>query len=177
MCSRGSPRWQLHNTRLRIELIIISNTSTLFVGYFKVDYVFITINVNDVNDNRPLFERNQLHVNHVVDFDQKSQTIDLVVASDLDRLDSNKLSFSIESCVPAPKNLLLKKQTNSVCSLFSIVQRPLNQTSQLVSFNLDVSGLERQLAAASDLFLGNKTSALALVLDVGVKDSLGTRDG
>lgn len=148
------------------------NLTVLITNWLgQVDYVFITINVNDVNDNRPRFTNSQLMLNHVVDFTASSQTINLIEAYDLDQLDHNQLTYSIESCVPAPQNLLIKKQNNLVCNLFSLLKRSVNQTHQLVSVNLDTPGFMSYLNNSSDLFLSNKTAVLTLILDMGVKDS------
>jgi len=148
------------------------------------EYVYIQINLIDMNDNRPMFESSSIYLNEKIDLIENEGNLEtrisLVNAYDLDDLDEGRLTFDIEKCFYMSKNILMvKKSIDSLCSkqFMSLVTSDvdwMNKKKQSISLLLNLRNLNSYLKNSSDLYL-KKVSTEELIIsfyiDVMVRDT------
>ena len=165
------------------------NLSVLITNWLnQVETVYIEVYVKDTNDNRPEFSSTLVHLNESVDVDANTETsIDLIEATDQDKLDENNLQFRMEDCFYTSKDILFKKpfiasagvnpSTNHLnyplCSkqFLALVPNPSVAKSQLLKLKINTIELKNYLDTSSDMFINKIKGSVLFVLDLSVQDS------
>jgi len=130
------------------------------------EYVYIQMNLIDVNDNRPMFESTSIYLNETIDLSDNNKNeayletrLSLVNAYDLDELDEGKLTFDIDKCFYMSRNILMiKKSVDSLCSkqFMSLITSDtdwMNRKKQSISLQLNLMSLNTFLRNSTDFYL------------------------
>jgi hypothetical protein len=147
----------------------------------QTENVFIEINVNDINDNRPVFEMSTFNLKDTVDLTMNGSDIrvyDLMNAYDADNLDRGKLTFKIEDCFYVASNLLIQKQDSyPLCSKHFIsltwsTEKNYNSKFTKPQMKVNINEMVKFLKGSSDLLLDvNNSSSIQFHMDMSLKDS------
>ena len=154
----------------------------------QIEYVHIEVIVRDTNDNRPVFVNSSSVLNYTLDLTNNNdeELIDLVAATDQDRLDWNKLVFNLEQCFYMSSNILVSKKPNltmtpsqlnlayPICStkFMTLETKTLDKQTQQVALKLSRKILIDYLNESTDFYLHNvpTSSLLNFYLDISVND-------
>jgi hypothetical protein len=149
---------------LDYERTKVYNLSVLVTNWLgQIEYVYIQIQIIDVNDNVPKFvfnnvTSNSLVINEIipVDYDpdirhissENYKLVELLGATDADELDTHKLTFKIEDCFYTSINLLMNKsailsnysESNEIRNIYPLCS---NEYLELIWFNSNSNSLKQ----------------------------------